>query len=95
MSRNKDIKLLHRMTGLPYKECRRMMKEHHWQLWDALPINRIIKELPEMVANIMEHMAEALAQVGQAVKELKNNLEGTKIDQIVIDESLPEQLDSK
>lgn len=36
MSRNKDIKWLHQLTELLYSECRKKMKEHHWDVGAAL-----------------------------------------------------------
>ena len=36
MSRNKDIKYLHDVTGWSYKLCRQKMKDNNWDLWQAL-----------------------------------------------------------
>lgn len=112
MSRNKDIKLLHNVTGWSFKKCRAHMKANHWDLIKALPIGDILGQLPEIISNTMKAMGETLnlaasiardftSQFAQAVNEAISKkvsdpfLEGTNIDQIVIDESLPEQIDSK
>lgn len=38
MSRNKDVKVVHEITGLPYSECRRRLKESDWNVWEAAKI---------------------------------------------------------
>lgn len=112
MSRNKDIKFLHKVTGWSYKKCRAHMKANHWDLIKALPIGDILGQLPEIISNTMKVMSEAINLFASATRDFANQLiqamneatskkvsdpflEGTNIDQIVIDESLPEQIDSK
>lgn len=60
MSRNKDIKLLHNVTGWSFKKCRAHMKANHWDLVKALPIGDVLAQLPEILSNTMKVMGEAI-----------------------------------
>lgn len=70
MSRNKDIKLLHDMTGLSYKECRALMKANNWDLCKALPIDDIIKQLPEALANCFKVLSDTLTYIAETTQKL-------------------------
>lgn len=50
MGRNKDIKLLHDFTGAPYSECRRKMKENHWELYKAMGLETVLDKLKLNIA---------------------------------------------
>ncbi len=58
MSKNKDIELYHKITKLPYSQCRRRLKESHWELTVAL--------LPEWI--------KSLNQFSESMKPLKESL---------------------
>ena len=82
MGRNKDIKLLHEVTGLPYKECRARMKRHSWDFSRALfdgntfvccldegldKFLKVVSDMAEMIADAMNDVADAL---NKAIKNL-------------------------
>ena len=82
VSRNKDIKLLHEMTGWSYKECRTRMKANHWDISKVL--GDLFDQFPEIISNTLNVMREALnlvstscqefiCQFSQAFSELLNN----------------------
>ena len=52
MSRNKDIKLLHEWTGWSYKECRKQMKDNHWNLCQAFNFEGLISKLPDLLEDV-------------------------------------------
>lgn len=58
MSRNKDIKLLHEITGWSYKECRKRMKANHWDISKVL--GDLFDQMPEIISNTLDVMREAL-----------------------------------
>lgn len=70
MSRNKDIKLLHEMTGLSYRKCRSLMKANGWHLWKALPIDTIIKQFPEALANSFKVVSDTLTYITETMQKL-------------------------
>lgn len=84
MSRNKDIKLLHQMTKLPYKECRRYMKANHWNFMSAYfaasGLDKLPSELLESVNNMVKSLSEALANLfqslGESLIEISKNMKG-------------------
>lgn len=72
MSKNKDIELYHKITKLPYSQCRRILKEHHWDLMSALfpdfyKIMDTLREAMEQVIKSLEPLAEAVIQTFTAV----------------------------
>lgn len=108
MSRNKTIKLMHDFTGRTYKDCRAELKAHHWNLYEVLgsgvafntEMLKKIEKVGETVAESMKAFGEALAHfvdvlVNQMGKTLEPFLEGNTNDITVIDEVIPEQIDSK
>lgn len=69
MSRNKDIKLLHDLTGWSYKKCRAHMKANHWDIVKALPIGDVLGKLPELLSNTMAVMSEAINLVANTARD--------------------------
>lgn len=59
MSKNKDIELYHKITKLPYSQCRRRLKESHWELTVAL--------LPNWI--------KSMNQFSESMESLKESLE--------------------
>jgi len=68
MGRNKDIKLLHDITGNPYRVCRAKLKENKWDLLEAFDDGDVLRrklvgpagELAKELANSLERVAEIL-----------------------------------
>ena len=80
MSRNKDIKFLHEITGMPYSVCRRQMKACGWDLMKALgydSIEKIIEAMPDIIDNLGKAMNRLLAGIGTALKTFGQSLEET------------------
>lgn len=84
MSRNKDIKLLHEITGCSYKECRRRMKANHWDLGLALlphwvkafnnlgllePIRESFKTLADGISNSLTVLDEWLTEISNPFEQ--------------------------
>ncbi len=74
MSRNKDIKLLHDLTGWSYKKCRAHMKANHWDIVKALPIGDVLGKLPELLSNTMAVMGEAINLVANTARDFASQL---------------------
>ena len=72
MSRNKDIKIFHNLTGWSFKKCRAHMKANHWDLVKALPIGDVLAQLPEILSNTMKVMGEAINLVASTALEFAN-----------------------
>lgn len=68
MSRNKDIEFLHQFSGLSYKECRKKMKENHWNLIYAMAGGDVFKFLDEM-AKATKEMIESFSKALQPAVE--------------------------
>lgn len=83
MSRNKDIKLLHEWTGWSYKECRKQMKDHHWDLWQAFNFEERISKLSDPLENISMAIAKVYEATADVVKSLKKVLESVDTDQLL------------
>lgn len=87
MGRNKDIKLLHEVTGLSYKECRARMKRHSWNfsraLFDGNPfvccLDQGLDELLKAVSAAAEMAADAVNGVADALAKVIKNLNFEKI----------------
>lgn len=76
MSRNKDIKFLHDISGKSYKECRQIMKASGWDLIKALQITDIlptIERIAKQATAVIQEMADSIAQIIPAVVELIND----------------------
>lgn len=90
MGRNKDIKLLHEVTGLSYKECRARMKRHSWNfsraLFDGNPfvccLDQGLDEFIKAVSDAAEMIADAVNGVADAlVKAFKKvNFEKIRVN---------------
>ena len=74
MSRNKDIKILHNLTGWSFKKCRAHMKANHWDLVKALPIGDVLAQLPEILSNTMTVMGEAINLVATIARDFASQL---------------------
>lgn len=74
MSRNKDIKLLHNVTGWTFKKCRAHMKANHWDLIKALPIGDVLGQLPEIISSTMKVVGEAINLLASATRDFANQL---------------------
>ena len=74
MSRNKDIKFLHNVTGLSYKVCRQKMKDNHWDVWKALGYDEMIKFLSDRFPELCKDVADAINNVAEFAVEMINNL---------------------
>ena len=74
MSRNKDIKVLHLITGSPYSLCRERLKRNRWDLCDALlednPFSRATKATREVVSSLLYSLQPAIDQAIEAGKRL-------------------------
>ena len=74
MSRNKDIKILHNLTGWSFKKCRAHMKANHWDLVKALPIGDVLAQLPEILSNTMTVMGEAINLAATTARDFASQL---------------------
>ena len=74
MSRNKDIKILHELTGWSYKKCRAHMKANHWDLVRALPFGEVLGQLSEIISNTMTSLGEALDLVASSARDFASQL---------------------
>ena len=74
MSRNKDIKILHLLTDLPYSVCRERLKRNRWDLLDALMEGTVFYEIGkatrELVEAVCDSLITALAHVFRKSQEL-------------------------
>ena len=71
MSRNKDIKLMHDITGNPYRVCRAKLKENKWDLLEALDFG---DELRRKLVGSVGELAKELVNSLERVAEILNNL---------------------
>lgn len=83
MSRNKDIKLLHEWTGWSYKECRKQMKEHHWDLYQALGFEELMQTIPSLLDDVSRAVAKVYEATADIVKSIKKTLESIDTDQLL------------
>lgn len=87
MSRNKDIKLLHEVTGLSYKECRARMKRCGWDVskafFDGNPfvccLDQGFDELLKAVSDAAEMVADAVNGVADAMTKVIKKVNFEKI----------------
>lgn len=73
MSRNKDIEFLHQFSGLSYKECRKKMKENHWNLIYAMAGGDVFKFLDEKAKaakEMLESFSKALQPAVEAIVKI-------------------------
>ena len=64
MSRNKDIEMIHQITGWSYKESRRRYHENGHDLWKTLPFNS------EVINGIFDATKSALLALSKAAEDL-------------------------
>lgn len=83
MSRNKDIKLLHEWTGWSYKQCRKQMKDHHWDLYQAFDFEGLMSKLPYLMESVSIAIAKVYEATADVVKSLKKVLESVDTDQLL------------
>lgn len=74
ISHNKTIEIYHKITKLPYSQCRRILKTNCWDLTRALlpdfyKIMNHLQDAMEQVIKSLEPLAEAVIQTFTAVKE--------------------------
>ena len=73
MSRNKDIEFLHQFSGLSYKECRKKMKENHWNLIYAMAGGDVFKFLDETTKaakEMLENFSKAFQPAVEAILKI-------------------------
>ena len=92
MSRNKDIQLLHEVTGKPYSVCRAQMKAVNWDLGKALLSPEYLKCL-DTIKDVMEGLKPCLANMCEAVGNMCHNLGDMCYS--VADNLKEEQIDDK
>lgn len=85
MSRNKDIKYLHKVTGPPYSECRKKMKACHWDVGTALG-DVLVGDLSAIsyAGNIM---LDSLHDFAESVKKAFESLDPLKEIAVAVEES--------
>ena len=73
MSRNKDIQILHELSGLPYKECRQRMKECQWDLLKATGApdlaDVIISAVKDVLVPAIKDVLESAAKASKVFEE--------------------------
>jgi hypothetical protein len=74
MSKNKSIEIYHKITKLPYSQCRRILKANHWDLTRALLPNfyKIVDTLREALQQVMkslEPFAEAVIETFNVISD--------------------------
>ena len=79
MGRNKDIKLLHEITGLSYKECRARMKRHSWDFSRALFDGNPFGCLSEGFKKFQKAVSDAAEMIADAFVEAYKNVDFEKI----------------
>lgn len=70
MSRNKDIKYMHEVTGQPYSVCRKKLKESHWDLWEAMGYGEALALINTFAGNFSSVMRDALDALYDAVQDI-------------------------
>ncbi len=84
MSRNKDIKMLHDLTGYDYSVLRKALKANKWDSWKALcsikgidpdaffefgrKCGELARQLSEALKPAIEAIGKAAATMAEAVK---------------------------
>lgn len=71
MGRNKDIKLMHDITGNPYRVCRAKLKENKWDLLEALDFG---DELRRNLVDSVEKVTQAMVSSFERMAEILSNL---------------------
>ena len=77
MSRNKDIEVYHKISGLSYKECRANLKANHWDLVKVLlpelsvdleVLNNTMKAVVQILGDCFEVVGKACIQLGESLR---------------------------
>lgn len=68
MSRNKDIKKLHSLSGKSYKECRETMKLTHWEFGAAVLI--LCPDIFDVFAGEVNKLADTISAWCRSVSEV-------------------------
>ena len=72
MSRNKDIKLMHDITGNPYRVCRAKLKENKWDLLEALDFGDALRsKLVDSVGEVIQAMVSSFEGAAEILSNLK------------------------
>lgn len=102
MSRNKDIKYLHELTGWSYKYCRQKMKENHWDWWKAWGLGDVVENTMDALQGALNAVYESFEKVAKDFVEAFSKIDWQKIKEELdeynrqIDlESLPEEISGK
>lgn len=74
MSRNKTIKAMHELTGLPYSECRRKLKASHWDIYSAMGFENLFDKLQEISFVLSDEVLDAIKAVMDAAYEVARKL---------------------
>lgn len=74
MSRNKDIKFMHDVTGLSYKVCRQKMKDNHWDLCKAIGYAEALKYLSDSLPKLCKELSDAINNMAEFAVDMMNNL---------------------
>ncbi|MBQ1293789.1 MAG: hypothetical protein IIY21_07100 [Clostridiales bacterium] len=76
MSHNKSIEIYHKITKLPYSQCRRILKEHHWDLTRALlpDFYKIVDALMEALEQVMKSLEPFAEAVIETFTVLRNSI---------------------
>lgn len=73
ISRNKMIKLYHRVSGLSYKECRSNLKKIGWDIHRLDPfynaIAKAVDEASKVIYCMAETIGEALVETARTARE--------------------------
>ena len=78
MSRNKDIRFMHEVTGKPYSVCRQELKAHNWNVYEAIGFDDLICNLNNALTDTVETMRCA-AELAQNLTEVFRNINWTDV----------------
>ena len=73
LSRNKTIKILHDVTGEPYKVCRAKLKANKWDLMHVIYPNYM---------QALDSLKEYFVRLGEAVREALQPLSEINLDNL-------------
>ncbi len=74
MSRNKTIKAMHEMTGLPYSVCRKKLKENNWDISCAMGFDDLFNQMKEVSFVLSDVLVDAINAVIDAAYEVAKKL---------------------
>ena len=86
MSRNKTIKAMHEMTGLPYSVCRKKLKENHWDLYRAIGLDKLGEVLDNAVIAIkpvINSICDATQKIVEGLTEFISSIDWKTIKETV------------